>query len=197
MLICFIRRWLSCDLMSPLYRLQWLYVVMLYKRYIKIDASMALVCHYTCIEASILLNLFLWVSINTAVADNDGWIHAYVWTINLTKLAHIFHFLDNIFLFGERYLIYSLQRRHNGCDGVSNQQPHDCLLRRLFRRRSKKTSKLCVTGLCAANSPGPVTRQMFPFDDVIMYYACHKLCHYSSCRHGMDSCSALLDIFFR
>ena len=38
--------------------------------------------------------------------------------------------------------------------GVSNHQPHDCLLNRLFRRRSKKTSKLCATGLCAWNSPG-------------------------------------------
>ena len=30
---------------------------------------------------------------------------------------------------------------------------HDCLLNRLFRRRSKKTSKLRVTDLCAGNSP--------------------------------------------
>ena len=37
---------------------------------------------------------------------------------------------------------------------VSNHQPHDNLLIRLFRRRSKKTSKLLVTGLCAGNSPG-------------------------------------------
>ena len=44
--------------------------------------------------------------------------------------------------------------RHNGCDSVSNHQPHDCLLNRLFRRRSKKTSKLRVTGLCVGNSPG-------------------------------------------
>ena len=29
-----------------------------------------------------------------------------------------------------------------------NHQPHDCLFNRLFRRRSKKTSKLRVTGLC-------------------------------------------------
>ena len=29
-----------------------------------------------------------------------------------------------------------------------NQQPRDCLLNRLFRRRSKKISKLRVTGLC-------------------------------------------------
>ena len=28
-----------------------------------------------------------------------------------------------------------------------------CLLSRLFRRRSKRTSKLCVNGLCAGNSP--------------------------------------------
>ena len=49
--------------------------------------------------------------------------------------------------------VMSLLWRHSGRDGVSNHQPHDCLLNRLFRRRSKKTSKLRVTGLCADNSP--------------------------------------------
>ena len=47
---------------------------------------------------------------------------------------------------------------------------------RLFRRRSKKTWKLRVTGLCEGNSPmtsefphkWPVTRKMFPIDYVIM-----------------------------
>ena len=59
-----------------------------------------------------------------------------------------------------KYMIYPmfdyiiLQWRHNGRDSVSNHQPHDCLLNRLFRRRSKKISKLRVTGLCAGNSPG-------------------------------------------
>ena len=48
----------------------------------------------------------------------------------------------------------SLQWRHNGRDCVSYHQPHDCLLNRLFRRRSKKTPKLRVTGLCEGNSPG-------------------------------------------
>ena len=43
--------------------------------------------------------------------------------------------------------------RLNGHDGVSNHQPHDCLLNRLFRYRSKKTPKLRVTGLCEGNSP--------------------------------------------
>ena len=44
--------------------------------------------------------------------------------------------------------------RHNGRGSVWNHQPHVCLLKCLFRRRSKKTSKLRVTGLCAGNSPG-------------------------------------------
>ena len=47
----------------------------------------------------------------------------------------------------------SLRWRHNGHDGVSNHQPHHYFLNRLVRRRSKKTSKLHVTGLCAGNSP--------------------------------------------
>ena len=47
--------------------------------------------------------------------------------------------------------VNTLQWRHNGRDGVSNHQPHECLLNCLFRRRSKKTSKLRVTGLCEGN----------------------------------------------
>ena len=73
-------------------------------------------------------------------------------------------------------MVYSLWGRHNERDGVSNHQSHDCLLNRLFRRRSKKISKPRVTGLCEGNSPvtgefpiqRPITREMFPFDDVIM-----------------------------
>ena len=40
--------------------------------------------------------------------------------------------------------------RHNERYGVSNLH---CLLNRLFRRRSKKASKLLVTGLCEGNPP--------------------------------------------
>ena len=72
--------------------------------------------------------------------------------------------------------IFTIQWRHNGCDGVSNHQPNDCLLNRLFGRKTKKTSKLRVTGLWEGNSPvtGEFPAQMasnaemFPFDDVIM-----------------------------
>ena len=50
-------------------------------------------------------------------------------------------------------LFMSLQWRHNDRDGVSNHRRLDCLLIRLFWRRSKKISKLHVTGLCGGNSP--------------------------------------------
>ena len=75
-----------------------------------------------------------------------------------------------------RKVITPLQWRHNEHDGIANHQPHNCLLKRLFGCRSKKTSKLCVTGLCAGNSPvtgefpaqRPVTQKMFPLDNVSM-----------------------------
>ena len=69
---------------------------------------------------------------------------------------------------------WTLQWRHNVRGSISNHQPHDCFLNRLFRCRSKKTSKLRVTGLCVGNSSvnsphkWPVTWKMFPFDDVMM-----------------------------
>ena len=80
------------------------------------------------------------------------------------------------------HTIVTLHWRHNDHDGVSNHQPQGCLLNRAFRGRSKKTSKLRVTGLCVGNSPvpvnsphkGPVTRKMFPFDDVIMTVSAMK-----------------------
>ena len=45
------------------------------------------------------------------------------------------------------YNLHSLQWRHNGHHGLSNHRRLDCLLNSLCRRRSKKTSKLRVTGL--------------------------------------------------
>ena len=68
--------------------------------------------------------------------------------IFIAKMRTCVHFSDKV------VHCNSLQWRHNGPDGVSNHQPHHCLLSRLSGRRSKKTSKLRVTGLCAGNSPG-------------------------------------------
>ena len=83
-----------------------------------------------------------------------------------------------------------LQRRHNGWDDVSNHQHHHCLLNCLFRRRSKKTSKLRVTGLCAGNSPvtGEFPAKMASnaanilFDDIIMGYSSMLIFHLRSYR---------------
>ena len=72
------------------------------------------------------------------------------------SLVKITWIIMNIYIYISMAKIWPdmpLQWRHNGRDGVSNHQPHDCLLNRLFRRRSKKTSKLRVSGLCAGNSP--------------------------------------------
>ena len=94
-----------------------------------------------------------------------------------------------------KHYCIALQWRHHEHDGVSNRQPHDCLLNRLFRRRSMKTSKLRVTSLCAGNSP--VTGE-FPaerannadnvsFDNVIMssppFYTIWSLYHMAR-EHG-------------
>ena len=89
---------------------------------------------------------------------------------------------DNLVWLSNNYFV-KLQWRQNECNGVSNHQRLDCLLKRSFRRISKKTSKLHVTSLCKGNPPvtgggfphkGPVTQKMFPFYDVIIntYYKC-------------------------
>ena len=86
--------------------------------------------------------------------------------------------------------VYSSQWRHNENDGVSIHQPHDCLLNRLLRRRWKHQSSASlafVRGIhrWPVNSPhkGPVTRKMFPFDDVIMFYCGYIINHYKRVWH--------------
>ena len=72
--------------------------------------------------------------------------------------------------------IIPLQWRHNGRNGVSNHRRLYCLLNRLFRCKSKKhqssASLAFLRGIYRSpvNSAhkGPVTRKMFPFDNVII-----------------------------
>ena len=102
---------------------------------------------------------FLWMNNDIFMCNKNGRITSHYWTKSTILMTPL-----------------SLHWRHNDHDSVSNHQPRGCLLNHLFGCRSKKTSKLCVTGLCAGNSPGPVnsphkgpeTRKMFPFDNVIM-----------------------------
>ena len=80
------------------------------------------------------------------------WCQEANWTVN--KLLKTLCRLINSFVLHEMQLfLWPLHWRHNERDNVSNHQPHDCLLNRLFRRRSKKTSKLRVTGLYVGTSP--------------------------------------------
>ena len=96
----------------------------------------------------------------------------------------------------------ALQWRHNKPDSVSNHQSPDCLLNHLFRCRSKKTSKLRVTGLCEGNPP--VTSE-FPTERAInaenlsiwwrhhvsrscaMSWSAHWL-HMGLLAHGSETC---------
>ena len=82
------------------------------------------------------------------ILDNDNWI----WRAFYQR----FHVFLPHYNYHDYYLsvTLSLQWHHNGRDSLSNHQPHHCLPKYLFRRRSKKTWKLRVTGLCAGNSPG-------------------------------------------
>ena len=68
------------------------------------------------------------------------------WAAEVASASAIFP----VFNFGVGDIGLTLRWRHNGRDSVSNHQPHDCLL----KRRSQKTSKLRVTGLCSGNSSG-------------------------------------------
>ena len=75
-------------------------------------------------------------------------------------------------------LIMPLHWRHNERDGVSNHRRLDYLLNRLFRGRKHQRKHQSFVSLAfvrgihrwPVNSPhkGPVTRKMFPFDDVII-----------------------------
>ena len=79
------------------------------------------------------------------------------------------------------WLLYTLQWRHNEHDSVSNHQRFGCLLSR-YQAQIKENIN---GGLCKENSPvtgefpakGPVTRKVFPFDDVIMYSKLVSRCH--------------------
>ena len=51
------------------------------------------------------------------------------------------------------HILHALHWRHNEHDGVSNHRRLDCLLKHLFRRRSRKTLKFRFTDLCEGNPP--------------------------------------------
>ena len=78
---------------------------------------------------------------------------------------------------------------------VSNHQPVDCLFSRLFRRRSRTTSKPRVTGLCAVNSPVNVefpAQMASDAENVSIWWRHHESC-YSDC--GLHICTYPIKLF--
>ena len=70
----------------------------------------------------------------------------------------------------------TLQWGHNECHGISNHQYPDCLLSCFFlRRRSKKTSKFHVTGLCEGNPQvtGGFPSQRASNTEYVSFWWCH------------------------
>ena len=70
--------------------------------------------------------------------------------------------------------------RYNERDDISKHQPHVYLLSHLFGHRSKKTSKLHVTGLCAGNSPltGEFPTQWASNGEKVSIWWCHHVTQY-------------------
>ena len=90
-------------------------------------------------------------------------------------------FVQSIMRPGNCYTAYLLQWHHNERDGGSNHQPHNCIFNCLFSRRSKKTPRLRVTGLCVGNSPmtGEFPAQMASNEDnVSIWWRHHVLCKF-------------------
>ena len=68
---------------------------------------------------------------------------------------------------------WTSQWHHNERDGVSNHQPHDCLLNRSDQRKHQSSAPLAFVrgihrGPLKTPHKRPVTRNMTPFDDVFM-----------------------------
>ena len=78
-------------------------------------------------------------------------------------------------------MVFPLQWRNNGRTGVSIHQPHDCLLKRLFRCKPKKTPKLRVAGpffFFFWGGGGGIHR--WPMNCRLTYWLMWWICSYSS-----------------
>ena len=93
---------------------------------------------------------FMWTAPPPTTGIKEGYInkHCLIWPeVTTVPFRYLSSTVEGICLF------FPLQRCHIERGSVSNHRRLDCILNRLFRRRSKKTSKLRVTGLCEGNSP--------------------------------------------
>ena len=96
-------------------------------------------------------------------------------------------------------VINTLQWRHNERYGVSNHQPRDCLLNRLFRRRSKKASKLRVTGLFEESTSSTVefpAQRASNAENVPIWWRLHDMFGLPHSQWIVGSCNRVVFITF-
>ena len=119
-------------------------------------------------EGCIVFFLYRWHSILKVQLTIDDYQEFKWWPHLLLNWT-----LYSCWLFNQFWL--TLQWRHNEHDGGSNHPRLDCLCNRLFRRRSKKTSKLRVTGLCEGNSQvtGEFPAQRASNAEYVSIWWCH------------------------
>ena len=117
---------------------------------------------------------------DTPLLESCGWMHFLPNCSGQLSGQTGFAGIDTIILKS------TLQWRRNDHDGVSNHQPHGCLLNRLFRRRSKKTSRLRVTGLWGGGGGGGFTvtghrwiprKRASDAENVSIWWRHHEGCH--------------------
>ena len=107
-------------------------------------------------------------------------------------------YMDGIMHKHQWITFIALQWRHNECDGVSNHRRLDCLLNRLFRRRSKKASKLCVTGLCEGKpsvTGGFPSQRGSDAENVSIWWRRHLYSWDSMSRYFLHDILILLSLF--
>ena len=101
----------------------------------------------------------------------------------MTKLHKCFHWTESHFelwtVLGSRFIHPgTLLWCHNECDGTSNHQHLDCLLKCLLKLRSKKASKPHITGLCEGNpavTSGLPSQRTSNAENVSIWWRHHEL----------------------
>ena len=114
------------------------------------------VAQYACGGYTQAENIYHWIT-GKSVRESGQYRHTYIMFGNIEQIL-LFSFISLqsciwVSELNPLWLKITLQWRYNGRDCASNHQRLYCFLNRLFKARSKKTSKLRVTGLCEGNSP--------------------------------------------
>ena len=108
-----------------------------------------------CAILSTLLNVMVqsYLAVPKLCKDSNSMICCWMYLIknilNVYAIHWVLEYKFNALPVERSNTVECLLRYH----GVSYNQPNDCLLNCLFRRRWNKTLKLRITGLCARNSP--------------------------------------------